>query len=94
MGEANRKRARDASDAENSIPGSHAPASPRSAHIMGSVMKALKDVYPDCNFAMFVFEPPAPGAEARYNYASTADRADMVAVILSPPAPTVSPAIR
>ena len=52
---------------------------------MRATMETLKKVYPDCEFAMFVFEKTEPGASrnARYNYASTVDRADMNAVLRS-----------
>ena len=85
MGEAKRKNAAEASDDENSIPRTHGPASAQSTHIMRAVMDVLRETYPGCQFTMFVFEPPAPGTEynGRYNYASTVDREDMLAVLRS-----------
>ncbi len=83
MGEAKRKLARNASDEENSIPGSHGPASEKSQHIMVAIMQTLKEVYPECDCSIFVFEKAPAGSDRndRYNYASTVERADMNAVL-------------
>lgn len=85
MGEAKRKNAAQGTDDENSVPGTHGPASEQSTHIMRAVMDVLRQNYPGCQFTMFVFEPPAPGTKynGRYNYASTVDREDMLAVMRS-----------
>lgn len=77
MGEAKQKRAREASNAENSVPGTHGPASAKSAHIMESILRTVKQVFPECDLTLFVFE----GGTGRYNYASTVDRDDMEAVL-------------
>jgi hypothetical protein len=83
MGEAKRKLARDAGDDLNAIPGTHGPASAKSQHIMVAIMQTVKEVYPDCDCSIFVFEKAPAGSDRndRYNYASTVDRADMNAVL-------------
>jgi hypothetical protein len=80
MGEAKWKQARDASDAENAIPPVQA-----AARIMRAMLEICTDVFPGYAMTMFVFEPKELADREdrmpRFNYASTAPRADMIAVL-------------
>lgn len=80
MGEEKRRKlARDASNDENCIPGSHGPVQTGVVGIMEAVLDVLREQLPGWQFTLFAFEPSSRGS--RYNYMSTADRRDMVAVL-------------
>lgn len=78
MGEEKRRKlAREASPEENAIPGSHGPVQAEVVGIMEATLDALRAHLPGWQFTLFAFEPNG----SRYNYMSTADRPDMVAVL-------------
>lgn len=78
MGEEKRRKlARDAGNDENCIPGSHGPVQAEVVGIMEATLDALWAHLPGWQFTLFSFEPNG----SRYNYMSTADRPDMVAVL-------------
>ncbi|MEW6256560.1 MAG: hypothetical protein AB1592_11435 [Pseudomonadota bacterium] len=86
MGEEKRRKlARDASDAENVVPGSHAPVQSGLVDVMTAVLDFCRAQCPGYNFTLFAAEPEAAadaeGRLPRFNYMSTADRRDMVAVL-------------
>lgn len=86
MGEAKRRKfARDAGDAENAIPGSHGPVQPSVVDLMTAVLDFCRAQCPNYTFTLFAAEPvetaDAEKRLPRFNYMSTADRRDMVAVL-------------
>jgi len=85
MGEAKRRKlSRDATPAEI-FPGGHGPAQTEVVGIMKATIEALREALPGYTFTLFVAEPDAvadtAGRDPRFNYMSTAERADMVAVL-------------
>jgi hypothetical protein len=80
-----RKRARDAGPDENAIPGSHGPPQQKAAILMRAIIETCAEAFPGHQVTVFVAEPPEDavreGRLPRFNYASTAHRADMVAVL-------------
>lgn len=79
------KRSRDAKPDEI-FPGSHGPVNmPGHGDVMTNLLKALRDLMPGWDFTLFAFEPPAQAKAAgrlpRFNYGSTVERADMLAVL-------------
>mgnify|MGYP001806246138 CR=1 FL=1 len=84
MGEAARKKlARDASSEENLIPGTHRPAQPEAAEFMRRTLDVFRRSLPGYDFALFVIEKPehAEARDPRFNYASTIERPDMIALL-------------
>ena len=83
MGEAKRKLARNGTNDENAVPGSHGPAQAQAVDAMKAALDCLREVLPGWQFTLFAFEPEtaAKGRLPRYTYMSTADRRDMVAVL-------------
>lgn len=86
MGEEKRRKlARDAKPDENAIPGSHGPIQDEAARLMRGMLDTFRECLPGWNFALFVIEPEerarAEGRTARFNYGSTVQRADMVAIL-------------
>lgn len=85
MGESARKKlARDASNEENIVPGTHRPAQPEAAEFMRRTLDVFRLTMPGYDFALFLIEKPehAPaGVDPRFNYASTIERSDMVALL-------------
>lgn len=84
MGEAKRRKlSRDASPEE--ILGGHGPVQDKAAHLMRAMLKACQQAFPGYAITVFVSEPEAvadaEGRDPRFNYASTADRRDMIAVL-------------
>jgi hypothetical protein len=79
-----RKLSRDATDDEI-FPGRHGPIQSEARDQMLAIMKAVQDVLGDkYEITLFVAEKKAPDGsnrEPRFNYASTANREDMYAVI-------------
>jgi hypothetical protein len=78
-----RKRASETPQARI-FPGAHGPLQSNAAAIMRAVMQAIQETYPGWEITLFLAEKYAPaGAQRlpRFNYASTAARADMVAVL-------------
>jgi hypothetical protein len=72
-----KKRAKHATHDENAIPGTHADASEKSSHIMRAIIQAVVDTFPGTLVAVVVMEKDSD----RFNYASNADRKDMIAVL-------------
>lgn len=84
MGEAARKKlARDARPEENIIPGSHGPVQPEVAEFLRKALDTFKRHLPGFDFTLFVMERPEhAGTRApRFNYGSTVERPDMVALL-------------
>jgi hypothetical protein len=74
------KRAKDATDDENAIPGTQADASPTAAHIMRELIRTTERVFPGTHVCVIVMEPGHEGG-GRFNYASNVERADMLALL-------------
>ncbi len=86
MGEQKRRKlARDASHDENAIPGTHGPVQEEASRLMVGMLNTFRECLPGWNFALFVIEPEerarAEGRTPRFNYGSTVDRPDMVAIL-------------
>lgn len=81
---AQQKRSRDATN-EEIFPGAHGPLQETAKNAMRQIMRDARDRWPGYQFAMFVFEPAEvaarDGRAPRFNYASTVERADMLAVL-------------
>lgn len=77
-----RKLSRHATTAEI-FPEGHKPIPSETQRVMISVMHILKDAFPGFEITMFLAEKKVqPGQSApRFNYMSTADRRDMIAVL-------------
>jgi hypothetical protein len=81
MGEQKRKLARDATNDEI-FPGSHGPVQADAVEKMKAVMRVLQQGFgPNYDLTLFVSEKTAEGRDPRFNYISTAHRADMTAVL-------------
>jgi hypothetical protein len=84
MGEVKRKRARDASNDEI-LPGGHGPAQSQALNLMRGILKTCQAAYLGFELTLFAFEPVAnaerEGRLPRFNYASTVQRPDMLAVL-------------
>lgn len=80
-----RKLARNATPDENAVPGSHGPVQAQAGVIMKTIFETLRTVYPGYEMTVFVFEPARlarkEGRAPRFNYASTVNRDDMIAVL-------------
>lgn len=79
------KRSRDAKPHEI-FPDGHGPTNlPGRGDVMTNVLKTLRELMPGWDFTLFAFEPPAQAKAAgrlpRFNYGSTVERADMLAVL-------------
>lgn len=82
------KRSRDATP-EEIFPGGHEPVrgleNVGKGDVMTNLLKALQELMPGWEFTLFMFEPPKQAAAAgrlpAFNYGSTVDRADMLAVL-------------
>lgn len=66
--------------------GQHGPTNlPGAGNSMTNILGALRELMPGWEFTLFAFEPPAEGKKhnrlPRFNYGSTVDRPDMVAVL-------------
>lgn len=64
---------------EEIFPGRHGPIQTDVRDTMNKLAQALKDIFPGFDFTLFVFK--GDDEESRFNYISTAERADMVAVL-------------
>lgn len=68
------------------FPGGHGPVQPEVADNMAKTLRALRAIFGDnYDITLFVAERTATGRRElpRFNYASTADRRDMYAVLLA-----------
>ena len=80
------KLSRDAAP-EEILQGDHGPVRgvPGKGDVVTNMLSALQDLMPGWNFTIFMFEPPANAAKANrlpaFNYGSTVERADMLAVL-------------
>lgn len=68
------------------LQGAHGPANlPGAGDVMTNLLSALRELVPGWEFALFAIEPPdrakADGRLPRFNYGSTVERADMLAVL-------------
>lgn len=64
----------------------HGPANlPGKGDVMTNILNSLRELMPGWEFTLFAFEPPSKAAEAgrlpRFNYGSTVERPDMLAVL-------------
>ena len=79
-----RKLARHATTKDEIFPGRHGPMQPEIADVMVRVMDALKEGFPNHDITLFISERDVPEGEdrlPRFNYASTGEREDMLAVL-------------
>lgn len=76
------KQSRDATTDEI-FPSGTRPIPIKTAEVMTAVMDSLKEMFPGFHITMFLAEKePSEGRDMpRFNYMSTADRPDMVAVL-------------
>lgn len=79
------KLARDAKP-EDILPGGHGPTNlPGAGDVMTRILRSLQEWMPGWDFTLFAFEPPsrakAEDRLPRFNYGSTVERADMLAVL-------------
>lgn len=72
-----KKDARDATDDENLMPGTHADASPKAQHIMRAMIEVCQQAFPGTHVMVCVMEPDSE----RFNYASNVQRPDMLALL-------------
>lgn len=68
------------------FPGQHGPANlPGKGDVITNLLSALRELMPGWDFTLFAFEPPSQAARdgrlPRFNYGSTVERADMIAVL-------------
>ena len=66
------------------FPGRHGPVQPQVVDQMMRVMDALQEGFPGYNITLFIAERDVPEGEdrlPRFNYASTGEREDMLAVL-------------
>lgn len=75
-----RKLARDATP-EEIFPGRHGPIQTEVREQMNQLAKFLQSELPGYDITLFVAEREADGRFPRFNYISTADRRDMIAVL-------------
>jgi hypothetical protein len=82
MGEAKRRRASE-TPVESIFPGEHGPVQPEIADLLRKVVDALQKGFPGHGITLFLNEkePSAGRTLPRFNYVSTEDRADMIAVL-------------
>jgi hypothetical protein len=69
---------------EEILPGGHGPIVNEIRDRMIAVMDVLRKGFPGCDITLFISERNAPAGEnrdPRFNYISTADRRDMLAVL-------------
>lgn len=79
------KQSRDARPDEI-LQGDHGPVNmPGQGDVMTNILNTLRELMPGWEFALFAFEPPADAKEnqrlPRFNYGSTVERPDMLAVL-------------
>jgi hypothetical protein len=76
-----KKLSRNATDDEI-FPGRHGPVQATVVDQMTAVMSVLHKAFPDFHLTLFLAEKEGrDGAPSRFNYMSTAERADMLAVL-------------
>lgn len=68
------------------LPGGHGPVNlPGKGDVMTNLLNALRELMPGWEFTLFAFEPPETAKTAgrlpRFNYGSTVEREDMLAVL-------------
>ncbi|CAA0096116.1 Uncharacterised protein [Starkeya nomas] len=85
MGEAKRRKLSRDARPEEIFPGGHGPAQSDVVGVMKATLDTLREMLPGYQFTLFVAETDETGAAAgrdpRFNYMSTAERADMVKVL-------------
>ncbi|GLK72581.1 hypothetical protein KHC23_07665 [Ancylobacter dichloromethanicus] len=84
MGDAKRRKLSRDARPEEIFPGGHGPVQTRCVEVMKLTLDALREALPGYDFTLFAAEREelaGAGREPRFNYMSTAERADMVAVL-------------